>query len=481
MADNPRYIFEYIDETYEVIEKVEDKIRSFITLRSKEDVLRDAKKVYSKLIEGKAGRLAGVLIAIKDNISTKGLRTTCASKILEDYIPPYDATVITKIKMEDAIIIGKTNMDEFAMGSTTENSAFFPTRNPWDPNRVPGGSSGGSATAVAALESLTALGSDTGGSIRAPAAFTGCVGLKPTYGLVSRYGLIAYASSMDQIGPITRTVMDSALILDIISGLDPHDATSLEKRFLKPLTYYAEKGYRGDVEFSIVVLEEMVGEGVESAVRSSFMRTIRKLEANGINVGWTSRPIIKYALPTYYIIAMAEASSNLARYDGLRYGLHESVEGRSWYEVFAKVRSRGFGKEVKRRILLGTYVLSAGYYQAYYVRASKVRRLIRDTLNLLLRKYDFIASPTMPVLPPRLGERIVDPLKLYAIDINTVLANLAGLPAISIPSDVVDGLPVGFQLIGNELREDELISASAFIESIINLAPLVPPMVRSYV
>ena len=480
VKNNPKYIFEYIEETYEIIERIEPKIKSFITLRSKDDVLKDAEKVYKKLREGKAGPLAGALVAIKDNIVTKGLRTTCASKILYDFIPPYDATVIIRIKEADGVIIGKTNMDEFAMGSTTENSAFFVTRNPWDLNRVPGGSSGGSATAVAAYEATVALGSDTGGSVRAPAAFTGIVGLKPTYGLVSRYGLIAYASSMDQIGPMGRTVADTALLLDIISGPDIHDATSIKYYPSKPYLKAALEGYEG-ARARVVVIEEMVTEGVEEPVRKSFERSLRKLEANDIIIEWTSRPIIKYALPAYYIIAMAEASSNLARYDGLRYGIHEEVEGKSWYEVYADVRSRGFGVEVKRRILLGTYVLSAGYYQAYYVRASKVRRLIRDELEALLKIYDFIVSPTMPVLPPRIGERIVDPLKLYAMDIETILANLAGFPAISIPSDIIDGLPVGFQLIGYELSELELLRVASFIERIFGITPAVPTEVRSYV
>ena len=481
VRNDPKLLFEYIEYTYDIINKVEDKVRAYITLRDKEHVLRDAKRVYNKLIKGRAGRLAGALIAVKDNISTKGLRTTCASRILEDYVPPYDATVIERLKSEDAIIIGKTNMDEFAMGSTTENSAFFPTKNPWDLSRVPGGSSGGSATATAAFEASAALGSDTGGSIRAPASFTGCVGLKPTYGLVSRYGLIAYASSMDQIGPITRTVKDAALILDVIAGPDSRDATSIDISFPKTFLEYAEEGSRGSVKAKLVVIEEMVGEGIERPIYTSFIRVIRHLEANELNVTWISKPIVKYALPTYYIIAMAEASSNLARYDGLRYGLHVGVEGKSWYEVFAEVRSRGFGKEVKRRILLGTYVLSAGYYQAYYLRASKVRRLIRDVLVSLLKTYDCIISPTMPVLPPKLGERIVDPLKLYAIDVNTVLANLAGIPAISIPSDLVNGLPVGLQVMCDELREDLLLKISSYIESFLKITPLVPPLVRGYV
>ncbi|OYT52168.1 MAG: Asp-tRNA(Asn)/Glu-tRNA(Gln) amidotransferase GatCAB subunit A [Desulfurococcales archaeon ex4484_204] len=480
LAENPKFLYEYIEFIYDVIDAVEGKVKAFITLRSKDDVLREADRVVDKLIEGRAGRLAGALLAVKDNIVTKGLRTTCASKILSDFIPPYNATVVDRILREDAIIIGKTNMDEFAMGSTTENSAFFPTRNPWDLSRVPGGSSGGSAAAVSALEATAALGTDTGGSVRAPAAFTATVGLKPTYGLVSRYGLIAYASSMDQVGPIGRTVTDVSIILDVISGRDVKDATSTHSR----------GGYReATVEpfkvlhpkLRVAVIEELVVGGVEKPVKHSFLRTLRKLESNGIDVIWLNMPISRYSLPAYYIIAMAEASSNLARYDGIRYGLHESVEGRPWYEVYTNVRTRGFGKEVKHRILLGSFVLSAGYYDEYYLRASKVRKIVRDSLLAILREHDAVISPTMPVLPPKLGERIADPLKLYAIDINTVLANLAGVPAISIPSDIVNDLPVAVQLMGNEFDEVRLVALARVVEGIINLAPLVPPLVRRYV
>lgn len=476
VSDKPKLILDYIEYIYEKIEKAEPIIRAYITVRPKEDIIRDAKSVIEKMKSGNGGKLRGALIAIKDNIVTKGLRTTCASKILYDFIPPYNATVVERILAEDGIIIGKTNMDEFAMGSTTENSAFFPTRNPWDVNRVPGGSSGGSAAAVAALEAIASLGSDTGGSVRAPAAFTATVGLKPTYGLVSRYGLIAYASSMDQIGPICRTVVDTAILLDVIAGRDGRDATCVGTRKCN----YLEEAIKGLNEGStakLVVIEEMVSEGVESVVRKSFERSLRRLESNGFLVDWVSEPIVKYALPTYYIIAMGEASSNLARYDGLRYGLHHKVEGLSWCEVYSKVRSEGFGKEVKRRVLVGTFVLSAGYYDAYYLRASKVRRVIRDRIKSLLNQYDYIVSPTMPVVPPKLGERIVDPLKLYAIDIDTVVANLVGLPAISVPSDFVDGLPIGFQVMGDEFSECNLLRVSSFIESIFKISPTAPSWV----
>ncbi len=476
IRSRPKLLTEYIEEIYERINRVEPILRAYITIRPKEEVLRDAKVVIEKLRSGEAGKLAGALVAIKDNIVTKGLRTTCASRMLKDFIPPYNATVVERLLSNDAIIIGKTNMDEFAMGSTTENSAFYPTRNPWDTNRVPGGSSGGSAVAVSALEALASLGSDTGGSVRAPAAFTATVGLKPTYGLVSRYGLIAYASSMDQIGPICRSVVDTALILDVIAGKDGKDATCIGVRKCNYVDEVRE-GINDGVKAKLVVIEEMVSEGVEPVIKASFERTLRKLEANGFSVSWVSEQIIKYSLPAYYIIAMGEASSNLARYDGLRYGLHHSVEGLSWYEVFSKVRSEGFGREVKRRILVGTYVLSAGYYDAYYLRASKVRRVIRDRLKDLLRRYDFIVSPTMPVLPPKLGERIVDPLKLYAIDVETVVANLAGLPAISVPSDFISNLPVGFQIMGDEFSECYLLKVSAFIESILKVSPTAPSWV----
>jgi aspartyl-tRNA(Asn)/glutamyl-tRNA(Gln) amidotransferase subunit A len=475
---DPRLIEEYIVSVYEVIDRVEDLVRSYITLRPLNEVLADGAKVREALTNGFKGRLAGLLVAVKDVIVTKNLRTTCASKILYDFIPPYNATVIERIIDEGGIVVGKTNMDEFAMGSTTENSAFFKTRNPWDLDRVPGGSSGGSAVAVAAYEASIALGSDTGGSIRVPAAYTGIVGIKPTYGLVSRYGLISYGTSLEQIGPMARNVSDLALLLSVIAGYDPHDSTSLKVRdlnymeFLKPTPM---KKYR------IAIIRECVSEGVDNTVLTAFNRSLRRFEEEGLEVLEVSIPIIKYALPAYYIIAMAEASSNLARYDGIRYGYHVSVEGRTWDEVYTEVRSEGFGLEVKKRILLGTFVLSAGYYDQYYLKASKIRKLLYDEFMKLFKEVDVVVTPTTPTTPPRFGEALTDPLKLYLLDTYTVVANLTGLPAISIPSDIVNDVPVGLQLIGPRLSEGYLINLAYIHELKSGLKDLVPTAVSGYV
>jgi len=480
VVNDPDFILEYVERTYDVISSIEPKVRAFITLRPREEVIREAEAIIAKIKSRTAGCLAGCLIAVKDNIVTKGMRTTCASRMLQDFVPPYNATVVERLREEDAIIIGKTNMDEFAMGSTTENSAFFSTRNPWDLTRVPGGSSGGSAAAVASLEVTASLGSDTGGSIRAPAAYTATVGLKPSYGLVSRFGLIAYANSLEQIGPICRSVSDVAVLLDVISGFDPRDSTSI-KRGRQRGFYTACMERELESEIKVAIIREMVSDGIEAPVKTIFNSVLDKLESNGFHVEEVSVPELKYALPTYYIIATAEASSNLARYDGIRYGYHIVVEGRSWYDVYSDVRSTAFGDEVKRRILVGSFVLSAGYYDEYYLRASKVRRVIRDRLLKILSSFDVIASPTMPVLPPRFGERITDPLKLYAMDVNTVPANLSGLPAISLPAGFVGNLPVGFQLMSKMFSECELLTISKFIEDLLNIAPAIPELVRHHV
>jgi len=480
VMNDPDFILEYVERTYDVISSIEPKVRAFITLRPREEVIREAEAIIAKIKSRTAGCLAGCLIAVKDNIVTKGMRTTCASRMLQDFVPPYNATVVERLREEDAIIIGKTNMDEFAMGSTTENSAFFSTRNPWDLTRVPGGSSGGSAAAVASLEVTASLGSDTGGSIRAPAAYTATVGLKPSYGLVSRFGLIAYANSLEQIGPICRSVSDVAVLLDVISGFDPRDSTSI-KRGRQRGFYTACTERELESEIKVAIIREMVSDGIEAPVKTIFNSVLDKLESNGFHVEEVSVPELKYALPTYYIIATAEASSNLARYDGIRYGYHIVVEGRSWYDVYSDVRSTAFGDEVKRRILVGSFVLSAGYYDEYYLRASKVRRVIRDRLLRILSSFDVIASPTMPVLPPRFGERITDPLKLYAMDVNTVPANLSGLPAISLPAGFVGNLPVGFQLMSKMFSECELLTISKFIEDLLNIAPAIPELVRHHV
>jgi len=458
VKEDPDFLFRYIEEVYKVIERHEHQLRAYITVRSKEDVLRDAEAL---LKAGNIGPLGGALIAVKDNISTSGIRTTCASRMLESYIPPYDATVVTKLKNAGGIVLGKTNMDEFAMGSTTENSAFYPTLNPWDLSRVPGGSSGGSAAAVAACEATVALGSDTGGSIRLPAAYTGTVGLKPTYGLVSRYGLVAYASSLDQIGPIGRYVEDVAIMLEVISGHDPRDSTSLKVAVKDYGSYVVDKPIK---MYRIAVIEEMVEEGVDRDVMAVFNKTLEKLESYGLTVEFKKMPIIRYSLPVYYIIAMAEASSNLARYDGLRYGLTHEVEGKLWTEVYKRVRSMGFGNEVKRRILLGTYVLSEGLYEGYYLKAAKVRRILYEEFAKLFKEFDLALSPTSPILPPRLGEVIDDPLKLYSLDVNTVPINLAGLPALSVPGGYAHGLPVGVQVFGPHLSEGWLLNVARLIE-----------------
>lgn len=476
-ANDPSLIEEYIIETYEVIEKVEPVIRSYITLRPLDEVLNEYMKLRERISKGLIGRLTGLLIAIKDNIVTRGIRTTCASKMLYDFIPPYNATVIEKILSEGGIVIGKTNMDEFAMGSTTETSSFFITRNPWNPEHVPGGSSGGSAAAVASYEATLSLGSDTGGSVRAPAAFTGIVGIKPTYGLVSRYGLIAYANSLEQIGPMARSVRDLALLLTVIAGHDPRDSTSLKVEGVNYLSYVRPEPMK---KYRVAIVRECVEEGVEGPVKMAFNKGIGRLEEEGIEVSEISIPLIKYSLPAYYIIATAEASSNLARYDGVRYGYHKEVEDRLWEDVYSDVRSDAFGIEVKRRILLGTFVLSAGYYDQYYLKASKVRKLLHDSLANIFNYYDALAMPTMPILPPKIGERIDDPLKLYVMDINTVLANLTATPAISIPADIVYDLPVGLQLIGPKLGEGILINMAYIHEVKSGLKNLVPVWVKAH-
>ncbi|WP_332898816.1 Asp-tRNA(Asn)/Glu-tRNA(Gln) amidotransferase subunit GatA [Haladaptatus sp. CMSO5] len=401
------------------------------------------------------GPLAGKTIAVKDNISTKGVRTTCGSAMLEEYVPPYDATVVTRLKEAGATIVGKTNMDEFGMGTTTETSAYGPTLNPLDEDRVPGGSSGGSAAAVAAGDADLALGSDTGGSIRCPAAFCGVVGIKPTYGLVSRYGLVAYANSLEQIGPIAPSVEDAAALLDVISGQDPHDATTREK----PDVSYADAA-TGDVDgLTIGVPTELV-EGADDGVVEQFDDALSELEAQGATVEEVTLPSVEHAVQAYYVIAMSEASSNLARFDGVRYGISGGFEG-NWNEAYARSREAGFGDEVKRRILLGTYALSAGYHDRYYKKAQDAREWIKQDFNEAFEDVDVLASPTMPTPPFKLGESLSDPLQMYLADANTVPVNLANLPAISVPAGETDGLPVGLQLIGPAFGEEVIIRAGS--------------------
>lgn len=401
------------------------------------------------------GPLSGIPVAVKDNISTAGIETTCGSKILKGYIPPYDAHAITLLRSAGAAIIGKTNMDEFGMGTTTENSAYGPTRNPADPTRAPGGSSGGSAAAVASGLVRMALGTDTGGSIRCPASFCGIVGLKPSYGRVSRYGLIAYANSLEQIGPLAQNVRDCALLYSVIAGYDPRDGTSLELPPPAPLKPHIA-GKR------IGVPTEFFGEGVDLDVASVVRSGISRLEDLGAEIIPCSMPSMRYALAAYYVTSMSEASSNLGRYDGVRYGTAPD-SFRSWHDAYSQIRKSGFGEEVRRRILLGSFALSAGYQGKYYAKAQAARRMVRDDFARLFRTVDMLAGPTMPCVAFRLGETS-DPLSMYLADILTVPANLAGVPALSVPCGTAHNLPVGLQLIGKHYAEDEILSAALAFE-----------------
>ncbi|WP_432508598.1 Asp-tRNA(Asn)/Glu-tRNA(Gln) amidotransferase subunit GatA [Halorubrum ezzemoulense] len=424
--------------------------------------------VTEERIEGDAdadGPLADATVAVKDNISTEGVRTTCGSEMLADYVPPYSATVVDRLTDAGATVVGKTNMDEFGMGTTTETSAFGPTRNPVDTDRVPGGSSGGSAAAVAAGEADVALGSDTGGSVRCPAAFCGVVGIKPTYGLVSRYGLIAYANSLEQIGPIAGTVEEAAAALDVIAGDDPHDGTTRDLREVEgadPDASYAAAA-DGDVAGVTIGVPTELFEGADERVVETVEAAIADLEAQGAETTDISLPSVEHAVQAYYVIAMAEASSNLARFDGVRYGHRSGADG-NWNESFAETREEGFGAEVKRRILLGTYALSAGYHDKYYEKAQDARAWVRQDFEAAFDEVDVIASPTMPVLPFELGESLDDPLRMYLADANTTPANLANLPAISVPAGEADGLPVGLQLVGPKFGEETIVRAASAVE-----------------
>ncbi|BDG48948.1 MULTISPECIES: Asp-tRNA(Asn)/Glu-tRNA(Gln) amidotransferase subunit GatA [Parageobacillus] len=442
-------VSDLVDESFRRIGEVEDKVQAFLTL-NEEKARAKAKELDDKLSKAESdfGMLFGIPIGIKDNIVTKGLRTTCASKILYNFDPIYDATVMERLNEAGAITVGKLNMDEFAMGSSTENSGFQLTRNPWDLERVPGGSSGGSAAAVAAGEVPFALGSDTGGSIRQPAAFCGVVGLKPTYGRVSRFGLVAFASSLDQIGPITRTVEDNAYLLQVIAGLDPMDSTSANvevPNYVEALT--------GDIKgLKIAVPKEYLGEGVSEEVRQSVLDALKVLEKLGATWEEVSLPHSKYALATYYLLASSEASANLARFDGVRYG-YRADNAKNLIDMYKQTRSEGFGNEVKRRIMLGTFALSSGYYDAYYKKAQKVRTLIKQDFEKVFEKYDVIVGPTTPTPAFKIGEKTHDPLTMYANDILTIPVNLAGVPGISVPCGFVNGLPVGLQIIGKHFDE----------------------------
>jgi aspartyl-tRNA(Asn)/glutamyl-tRNA(Gln) amidotransferase subunit A len=445
---------EYVHQLLERIKKVEPKLNAFVTV-SKEALDR-ARTIDKRIRDGEqAGPLAGVAVSIKDNICTKGIKTTCASRMLEGYVPPYDATVVKRLQDAGAIVIGKANLDEFAMGSTTEFSRHGTTRNPWDIGRVPGGSSGGSAVSVSALECALSLGSDTGGSVRCPASFCSAVGLKPTYGLISRYGLVSYANSLEQIGPVGRTVSDVVSVLNVIAGADENDYTTAGGS--RPA--YALQGRKG---VRIGLVQEFI-EGADPAVAKVIHRAVDTLAGQGCSCEEASLASVQYALASYYTIATAEASSNLARYDNIRYGFDLSPEGYEWNSYFAKARSN-FGEEVKRRIIVGSYVLSSGYYGRYYLKAQQVRSLLKRELKALFKKYDVLIGPTMPILPFKIGEKIDDPLKMYLVDIDTVVANLAGMPAMSVPAGFADGLPVGLQIMADEFQEQTMLDAAYLFE-----------------
>jgi aspartyl-tRNA(Asn)/glutamyl-tRNA(Gln) amidotransferase subunit A len=450
-------ISDLVNESFKRIGEVESKVQAFLTLD--EERARHTAKNLDEKLDSQKGLLFGMPIGLKDNIVTKGLRTTCASKILENFDPIYDATVVQKLQQAETVTIGKLNMDEFAMGSSNENSHYQKTHNPWDLERVPGGSSGGSAASVAAGEVLFALGSDTGGSIRQPAAFCGVVGMKPTYGRVSRFGLVAFASSLDQIGPVTRTVEDNAYLLQAISGLDQMDSTSANievPNFSAALT--------GDIKgLKIAVPKEYLGEGVSESVRQSVLDSLKVLEREGAVWEEVSLPHSKYALAAYYLLSSSEASANLARFDGVRYG-YRTPDADSLLDLYKKTRAEGFGDEVKRRIMLGTFALSSGYYDAYYKKAQKVRTLIKKDFEDVFEKYDVIIGPTTPTPAFKIGENIDDPLTMYANDILTIPLNLAGLPGISIPCGFDGGLPLGLQVIGKHFDEATIYRVSHVFE-----------------
>jgi aspartyl-tRNA(Asn)/glutamyl-tRNA(Gln) amidotransferase subunit A len=437
------------------IEQVEPKVRAIVTI-TEEVALQKAREADERIAQGKISPLTGIPTLIKDNMCTRGIRTTCSSKMLENFIPPYNATVIEKLNAAGMVLIGKANMDEYAMGSSTENSALFTTHNPWDLARVPGGSSGGSAAGVADGEALFALGSDTGGSIRQPAGFCNVTGLKPTYGRVSRYGLVAFASSLDQIGPLTKDALDCALVMNVISGHDPRDSTSAPE----PVPDYT-KGLTGNLKgMKLGIPKEYFVEGMQPGVDSAVRVAIKQLEELGAKVEWgVSLPHTKYALPVYYIIAPSEASANLARYDGSKYGFSYKDTENMW-EGMEKTKQFGFGPEVKRRIMLGTYALSAGYYDAYYLKAQKVRTLIRRDFDAAFEKYDALVTPTSPTAPFKIGEKADNPLQMYLSDVCTLPINIAGVPAVSIPAGFANGLPVGMQIIGKPFSEPTLFKIS---------------------
>jgi aspartyl-tRNA(Asn)/glutamyl-tRNA(Gln) amidotransferase subunit A len=441
---------ELTEAVLEHIAQVDKNVHAFVTV-TEDEALRQAALADDRIKSGDFTPLTGVPTLIKDNMCTRGIATTCSSRMLENFVPPYDATVVEKLKDAGMVMVGKGNMDEFAMGSSNEHSAFFVTSNPWDLARVPGGSSGGPAVAVATGEAIYALGSDTGGSIRQPAGFCSIAGLKPTYGRVSRFGLVAFASSLDQIGPMTRDVADSALVMNVIAGYDPKDSTSVNY----PVPDYTKSLIPDLKGLKLGVPKEYFVEGMQGGVKEVMRTAIAMLEELGAIVDWeVSLPNTKYALAAYYIIAPSEAMANLARYDGVKYGF--SYDGESMWDAMEKTRGYGFGPEVKRRIILGTYALSAGYYDAYYLKAQKVRTLIRREFEEVFDRYDALITPTSPTVPFKIGERVDDPLQMYLSDVCTLPINIAGIPGLSIPAGFCDGLPVGMQILGKPFSEEML-------------------------
>lgn len=452
-------VTDLVGEAFSNIKNRDERVGAFLTL-NEEGARAEAATLDNKLVNGEArGLLFGLPVGIKDNMVTEGLRTTCASQFLSNYNPIYDATVVSKLKQAEAVTVGKLNMDEFAMGGSNENSSFHPVRNPWDLSRVPGGSSGGSAAAVAAGEAYFALGSDTGGSIRQPASYCGVVGLKPTYGLVSRYGLVAFASSLDQIGPITKNVEDAAYVLQAIAGHDAKDSTSANVEipdYLSALT--------GDVAGLKIAVPKEYLNGVDPQVKDSIMEALRVLEGLGAVWEEVSLPHTEYAVAAYYLLASSEASSNLSRFDGVRYGVRADHSG-NLLDLYLESRSQGFGPEVKRRIMLGTYALSSGYYDAYYLKAQKVRTLIKRDFDQTFEKYDVIIGPTAPTTAFPLGSQVDDPLTMYLNDILTIPVSLAGVPALSVPCGFADGLPVGLQIIGKAFDESSVLRVAHAFEA----------------
>ena len=458
---------DFVAKTLEQIKGVDEKIHAFLSVNEK--AVDDARNIDKKISRGeKVGDCFGMPISVKDNICIKDSKTSCASKMLENFVAPYDATVITRLRKQDAIFIGKANMDEFAMGLTTEFSAYGPSKNPWNTDYVPGGSSGGSAASVSAYECVASLGSDTGGSVRNPASFCSTVGLKPTYGLISRYGLISYANSIEQIGPLTRTVKDTAFMLNIISGIDSNDNTTVNNKdedYLKDI----ESGIEGK---KIGIIKEMMGEGIDPVVSSATRDAVAKLESLGATCEEMSLDMVKYSVAAYYTITATEAGSNLARYDNIRYGYDFPLEGYEFVSYISKAR-RNFGPEVTRRMIIGGFVPSAGYSGKYFLKALKVKNKLTKEINEAFKRFDLLVSPTVPILPFKLGEKIDDPVSLFLVDINTVTANLTGKPAISVPFGNSNGLPIGVQLMADSMHDKLLLKAAYALEQTTDL-PEVP-------